>query len=455
VRGPRVNAQEGSKSPGSMAQAASLSIALRIPPSEGGDNMARNKAFGPLQPKRSRPARRQTDFAGAAPRRRRKLLYEAVQSTGATGPDQPPGGEPPGGEPPGGEPPGGEPPGGEPPGGEPDDGAPPREDEQLPEAGALITLSSRLIVGAYIAVAIIAAISAVRDHLNDGDPGRTWALSFAFAAVGLALVALHLIDGRSNKGYGVLRPLIGTDRRFSTSLTQLGLWTLAIATGFAWLFGRVMFDGATLSVVLPNNVWDDYLILLGGPFAAAVLAKGIVTWKLEKGVLQKSEPTSTQARQVLTGDDGSANLVDSQYLIFNFIALGYYVIQVIAKGKLPVIPPPLLAMTSGTAALYVSTKAAHRNRPTITSVTPSSAKPGDEVTIFGTNFDPSDPSDLKRRITVALKGYTDTIYSNDTTDTSVRFIVPWGATVGRQSVAVTTTAGVETEPHDLELLEPA
>lgn len=77
------------------------------------------------------------------------------------------------------------------------------------------------------------------------------------------------------------------------------------------------------------------------------------------------------------------------------------------------------------------------------------------VILFGTNFDPSDPSDLERRITVALKGYTDTIYSNQTTDTSVRFIVPWGATAGRQNVAVTSTAGVETEPHDLEVLEAA
>ena len=39
---------------------------------------------------------------------------------------------------------------------------------------------------------------------------------------------------------------------------------------------------------------DEYLILLGGPFAAAVLARGITGSKVENGTIQKTGTTETE-----------------------------------------------------------------------------------------------------------------------------------------------------------------
>ena len=167
-----------------------------------------------------------------------------------------------------------------------------------------------------------------------------------------------------------------------TSLTQLGTRTVAAGTGFAYLLGRVMFTDAALSKVLPGETWDQYLILLGGPFAAAVLAKGITTYKLDAGTLQKSDPMTMSPKQVVTDDSGSADLVDSQFCCSRG-RLGYFVVQLSSTGVLPSMPSPLLAMTSTTAGVYVANKAAQRNAPTITSVNPTTAEPGTVITILG------------------------------------------------------------------------
>jgi len=254
---------------------------------------------------------------------------------------------------------------------------------------------------------------------------------------------------------GIFRPIIGADGRFSTGLTQLAIWTLAIGTALGFLLGRSMFEGVSLSGALPESTWDDYLILLGGPFAAAVLAKGIVTYKVDAGTLQKSEPAAPQITQVATNDSGSVDLVDSQYLLFNIIALGYFTITLVNTAVLPTIPPTLLAMTSGTAALYVANKAAQRNAPSITSVSPRTAAPGDEVTVLGGNFDPGDRGDLLRRITVTMSGYQRIIYPKPTSDTRAVFRVPDDVPAGKRTLKLTSSAGVETEDTDIEILPSA
>lgn len=71
--------------------------------------------------------------------------------------------------------------------------------------------------------------------------------------------------------------------------------------------------------------------------------------------------------------------------------------------------------------------------------------------MLGMNFDPTEGGDPKRRVTVALSGYTGHIWSNDTTDTRIRFLVPDSAAPGKQAVSVTSTAGSQTPPHPLEI----
>lgn len=134
---------------------------------------------------------------------------------------------------------------------------------------------------------------------------------------------------------GIFRPLIGADGRFPTSLTQVGLWTLLIVTAMAFFIGRFMFEGVEIAEVLPQDTWSDYLILLSGPFAAAALAKGVTTYNVAAGTLQKSEPPAPSVTQLATNDYGSADLVDTQYLLFNVVAMGY---SLIAVFKSPVLP---------------------------------------------------------------------------------------------------------------------
>jgi hypothetical protein len=332
-------------------------------------------------------------------------------------------------------------------------------EDQLPEASAGLKLFSWTVACMFAGAEVLIGIGALAAKLQQDNKfllttGRWCALLFGVGTIAFGLLILQLLNSGKGvgKGYGILRPLIGKDRRFSTSLTQLGLWTIALCTGFAYLLGRVMFDGSKFDVVVPSDRWDEYLLLLGGPFAAAVLAKGIVTYKLQEGTLQKSEPSSTTPTQVVKGDDGTADLVDAQYLLFNVVALGYYVVQLSKTSILPEIPSPLLALTGATAAAFVANKAAQRNTPTVTSVLPLTAEAGDKVTIYGTNFDPGDKQDLSRRVTIGLSGFSGTIPAvGRPSDTSASFLVPWAAQAGHQTVRLTTTAGVETEPHDLEI----
>jgi hypothetical protein len=283
-------------------------------------------------------------------------------------------------------------------------------------------------------------------------PGRAWSIAFGFLTVGAMLLLVQGIRSTDTDGhYGIFRPLIGGDQRFSTSLTQVWLWTLAATTAFGFLLARVIFEGQDLARVLPDARWDDYLILLGGPFAASVIAKGTVQWKIDKGQVQKTEGTPAPT-QVFRGDDGAADLVDTQYLLFNGIALGYFVTQILATPVLPQIPGPLLAMTSGTAALYVGNKAAQRNAPMITGIDPKTVTPGAPVKVTGANFAPGEASDLSRRASVVVEGVVgDVPVLPGWSNTCIEFVLPLSAAPGPKNVTVISSAGIQTAPVQLDI----
>lgn len=277
-------------------------------------------------------------------------------------------------------------------------------------------------------------------------PGRAWAIAFGFGSVGLVLLIVQLSRLSNAEGsYGIFRPLIGGDNRVSTSLTQLWLWSVVVATALGFLVGRVVFEGQDLARILPGERWDEYLILLGGPFAAAVLAKATTEWKLDRGVAQKTvgEPAPSQ---VFTSDRGTADLVDMQYLLFNGIALAYFVSQILTSARLPEMPAPLLALTSGTAGLYVGNKAAQRNAPRITAIEPRTVLPGQTVTVRGSNFAPGEPGDRSRRVAVSIEGVTGSVQVQPGyTDDCVGFVVPLDASAGTKTARVVSTAGVESD----------
>lgn len=275
------------------------------------------------------------------------------------------------------------------------------------------------------------------------------------------LVGLLLLTVIAGRPYGFFRAVVGDDKRLSTSKVQVGIWTIAVVWALGLLFAHVLWeeDGTDLTKqatdeteqpedepVIPDEVWDDYLILLGGPFAALVLAKGITSRKVEKGSLQKTVNESGEAeiKQVLADDEGNTDLVDSQYLLFNVVALGWFIAALVDEIELPTIPPVLLALTSGAAALYVSNKAAANNKPTITGITPATARPGDSVTVKGQNFRPAGVSDADP-VRADLDGFGPLRVTRQLSSSIVAEI-PEGAPVGTRNVIVTTAAGVVTEP---------
>jgi hypothetical protein len=191
--------------------------------------------------------------------------------------------------------------------------------------------------------------------------------------------------------------VVGADNRWSTSKFQAVLWTYAILWGLIALMLAKGFrnpGGWTALTEMPARDWDTYLILLGGPFAAAVLAKYITAEKVDNGTVQKTVAPAEGPSvlgglgEVVSDDAGRADLVDSQYLAFTLVALSYFLVTLwwnLSKG-FPNLPDILVGLTSVSAASYVAKKAADRATPSLTSLVPSKVRPGAKIEVWGRNL---------------------------------------------------------------------
>lgn len=302
-------------------------------------------------------------------------------------------------------------------------------------------------------ISSIVAIPALRDDRWKGIDAREGArlasVGAGLLAVGLAL-ALVTLAGRNRRG--LLTPLIGADGRMSTSRVAPALWTTTIAFVLIHNASRRGWDGEALARTLEPH-WDDYLILLGGPFAAAVLAKAVVQWKVVNGTLQKTEAADGPAvGQVVQDDAGNTSLVDAQYLVFNAIALVFFWVAFVESGpKIPKIPNLLLALTSGAAAIYVSNKAVEENKPVITGLSPGSVRPGETFVIGGQHFLPTTKRDASP-VVVTLEGVGPLDVVGKPRDDHLTVRVPPAVSAGVRNVTLTTSARVTTEPRRLEVL---
>ena len=230
---------------------------------------------------------------------------------------------------------------------------------------------------------------------------------------------IHYAPGRrlTDEEYGALAPgeegnveqkrlrylqtlYTGADGRWSTSKTQALLWT------YIALFGLIaLFIGDHLGLTLsksalenPDGAADfgnlafrpEYLLLLGGPFAAAVLSRGLVASKLDQGAIVKPDAPEDRAafsglRDLITNDAGNADVIDFQYLAFNLLAIFVVLFQLVPdlQDGFPQIPDFLLGLTSASALAYVTKKTVERSKPTIVSVDPARAFPGETIKISG------------------------------------------------------------------------
>lgn len=278
-----------------------------------------------------------------------------------------------------------------------------------------------------------------------------WLSLIVFWVAGAWVLGAATTEGRKR-----LKSLIrGADGRLSLSKIAPLMWTIALVSAFI-----VMATIAAIAGKLDASLWpelqEEYLLLLGGPFAAAVAAKGIVDSKLQTGALQKvnahdasagptpGEAEPTTALQQLVGDDnGNVDLVDVQYLMFNLVALGFFMAKFVASpgDGLPQLPATLVGLTSAAALTYVTNKAVLRNAPVITSITPSSGRALTAVKIHGRNFIPPGTMDTEKKAGAIVTVGNFTAEVTSITNNLIEAVLPVGPAAGEVEIKVTTAAG--------------
>ena len=160
------------------------------------------------------------------------------------------------------------------------------------------------------------------DRLDGKAAARAWSRRLrsphvhadGFAARG-RLVSL----GQIAKHQALVASMRRTPRRRAIAPGQLG--QLAIAR-----VERARECGPSPCQTPPRPLDDPanralYLIFLGGPYAAAVFAKTIVTSRVNNGTLQKTDGTPNHLSDVVSNDAGAVDLFDLQYTLFNLIVL--------------------------------------------------------------------------------------------------------------------------------------
>jgi preprotein translocase subunit SecG len=331
---------------------------------------------------------------------------------------------------------------------------------------ANIVVCSVLAFAAFLAVGFAVwwttppctKMSSPKNHLPSVCTGRSfdaarWALIYAAPITVLLIILVAVLFYRPS-GDGVVGFINGKDNQLSTSKTQVALWTIAIIFAFLFFTIQVIHSGTSKATTSGfSHFGPEYLLLLGGPFAAAVLAGATTANKVDSGTVQPVQASAPSASDLVTDTTGSPSISDAQFLLFNTVALVYFAVALARSPQtLPNIPDTLVGLTSVSALTYLGAKVVSSNQPTITSVsitsTPSNGllHAGDEIKIIGSGFDPAGGKpDSGSAIEVLFNGVA--ARPDSTSDTQLTVKVPPGLTgpaSGQMSIAIITSAGVLT-----------
>ena len=195
-----------------------------------------------------------------------------------------------------------------------------------------------------------------------------WVYLAVLGGLVIASLLLHVVvvtvapAASTGKRHGIGALFIGADNRTSTSKLQATLWTYAILWALISLLAGAGVD--EFNDALGDNLREEYFLLLGGPFAAAVAAKAITAPKAREGRKQpkETEGRSTASERVVeavANDTGAIDLGDFQYVAFTLLTLTYFTWAFIdAPGNgLPSIPGTLLVLTGVSLSTYIGKKA--------------------------------------------------------------------------------------------------
>jgi hypothetical protein len=234
--------------------------------------------------------------------------------------------------------------------------------------------------------------------------------------------------------------LAGKDNRTSTSKTVVYAWTIAIAFGLLslvvaiWLGDRGPWDRQ-----VDRGLQEEYLLLLGGPFAAAVLAKYATSTQAD--MKPSASPGDAEPSQLLTDDNGDTDLGDFQYVLFNAIGLTFFLgdfIGDLASG-FPVLPPLLTGLLLTSTAGYGAKKLLPQIPPTLSSVIPAAAMPEEHVEVFGHNLS------VQATVKVFVGTLKATVVAHDLVlgNDRLTVVVPAGAKPGSAPITVVRADGVQ------------
>jgi hypothetical protein len=262
--------------------------------------------------------------------------------------------------------------------------------------------------------------------------------------------------------------VMGKDNRVSTSKVQVVIWTYAVAGAVLSLIAATWVGPDTGFDRLSDSDFDfePYLVLLGGPIAAAVLARAIVGSQVASGQAIKP-PGEPSPSQIFTNDSGQGDLVDAQYLLFNLVALIYFFggfLESPSSG-LPDIPTILYALTGASAAGYVANKAITTGPPMMNAIVPARGPVGTEIEIFGTGLlvpkaegaiaEDASP-DAFHTVRVTIGGLEAALVPASLThlasgDDRLKAVVPPTLATDRHDVKVLNFRGTPSEPIQFEV----
>jgi hypothetical protein len=271
----------------------------------------------------------------------------------------------------------------------------------------------------------------------------------AIAALLYALQRSGPQGGRSGLGSVV----VGTDNRLSTSKTTMFVWTLAILYGLlALLLAKAFGDDRGWAVLTgPKGLQEEYLLLLGGPYAAAIVAKvSAVGQATTEGKPPAHLTEKPNLGQLISDDAGATDLGDLQYLLFNLVALVFFLIDFWSAPEqgFPDLPSLLAGLVLTSAGGYAAKKFIRQSGPVLTSLVPPAGAAGQPgVLIYGTNLVigknvTADGKDLLPRVNLGSLDVEITDHQQILGADRLTVTLPAGATAGVALLSVVRADGL-------------
>jgi hypothetical protein len=251
----------------------------------------------------------------------------------------------------------------------------------------------------------------------------------------LALALLYLLSVWVTGKFSPLQAALGTDHRLSTSKFQFLLWTAVVVFTYAWYYALRVAKAGNEPPAAINDLPANVLLAMGISVVTMAGAKAITTSYLLRGLIDKpaQSPNEAAAVDLVQNDNEGPDLTKIQMLVWTFIAITVYLVQVAMTARtygvgcsllppgadlppncrFPDIDAALMVLMGLGQGAYLGNKLVTVNTPRISSSTPASGAWGTAVALRGQAFGASPDGQQvtldDRPVVVAAEDWTDTL----------------------------------------------